>query len=235
MSKVALLGLIDSLEAGIQSLRWEPAHTEWADYYTDNNYTAAALEHKKSLVSEYLGHIQPTSVWDLGANVGIFSRLASERGITTVAFDIDPAAVERNYLTSRQRSERHLLPLVQDLVNPSSNLGWHSHERLSLLARAPAGALMALALVHHLAISNNVPLDNLARFFHSLARWLIIEFVPKSDSQVQRLFASREDIFPDYTREGFEQVFSGFFRIQRQAALRESDRWLYLMEAIPFE
>ena len=235
MGKVALLGLLDSLETGVNALRWKPRGTEWANYYCDTNYAPEALEHKKSLVSEYLDRISPGIVWDLGANVGVFSRLASERGIFTVAFDIDPAAVERNYLSCKRRSETHLLPLVQDLSNPSSNLGWRSNERASLIDRGPADAIMALALIHHLAISNNVPLDSLAGFFRDLAKWLIIEFVPKSDSQVQRLLASREDIFSAYTQENFERVFSTCFRIQRKSAIRSSERWLYLMEALPLE
>lgn len=235
MNKVALLGLIDSLETGINSLQWKPADTEWVEYYSDHNYTAEALEHKKNLVDEYLEPIQPTNVWDLGANVGIFSRLASQRGIPTVAFDIDPAAVERNYLSCKRQSETNLLPLVQDISNPSPDLGWNSHERTSLIHRGPASALMALALIHHLAISNNVPLENLASFFHSLGKWLIIEFVPKNDSQVQRLLASREDIFPGYTQENFEQIFSTYFKIQRQSVIQSSDRWLYLMEALPLD
>ena len=89
---------------------------------------------------------------------------------------------------------------------------------------------MALALVHHLAISNNVPLGMLAEFFAGLGRWLIIEFVPKSDSQVQRLLSTRQDIFPDYTPEGFEAAFSTRFTIQRRELIQGSERTLYLME-----
>jgi len=235
MNKLALLGLLDSLESGIRALQWRPAGTEWAEYYSDHNYTPEALQHKKQLVAEFLDAIKPGSVWDLGANIGVFSRLASERGIPTVAFDVDPAAVERNYLAVRRHNEINLLPLIQDLFNPSPNLGWQSRERLSLLERGPAGAVMALALIHHLAISNNVPLNRLASFFQALSQWLVIEFVPKQDSQVQRLLSNREDIFPDYTQESFEQAFSACFRMQRKAAVHESERCLYLMEALPLE
>ena len=231
MSMVALQGLIDSLETGVKSLRWRPAGTAWGDYYSDHNYSDVALDHKKSLVNEFLTLIQPANVWDLGANVGLFSRLASDRGIPTIAFDIDPGAVEQNYLMIKQKGETLLLPLLQDLTNPSPNLGWHSNERMSFLERAPAGAIMALALIHHLAITNNVPLESLANFFRALSRWLIIEFVPKSDSQVQRLLASREDVFPNYAREHFENTFESYYQIHRKESIHQSERWLYLMEA----
>jgi ribosomal protein L11 methylase PrmA len=167
-------------------------------------------------------------VWDLGANVGRFSRLASDRNIDTVAFDIDPAAVEKNYLDSRN-GETHLLPLLLDLTNPSPGLGWGHEERMSLLERGPVDLVMALALIHHLAISNNVPLEQLARFFSRVGQWLIMEFVPKSDSQVQRLLATREDIFSNYSQSGFEQAFERYFTIRRSVQVEGSERTLYLM------
>jgi hypothetical protein len=120
---------------------------------------------------------------------------------------------------------------VLDLTNPSPAIGWENQERGSFLQRAPAGLVLALALVHHLAISNNVPLEKLASFFTSLGPWLIIEFIPKEDSQVQRLLASREDIFPDYTRTGFEESFKPWFKIRECKPIEGSARTLYLMES----
>ena len=151
-------------------------------------------------MDHFLKSSTPHSVWDFGANTGYFSRLASQRGVPTVSFDIDPAAVEKNYRQVRQDNEKHLLPLVLDLANPSPDLGWANRERASLAARGPVDALLALALVHHLAISNNLPLERIAEYFSRVCHWLIIEFVPKSDSQVRRLLASRADIFPNYTQ-----------------------------------
>ena len=243
MSKIAFLGLIDNLESSVRRMSWKPSGTEWAGYYTDTNYSSTALEHKKKIVSNFLDRILPTDalypptdalypryLWDLGANTGLFSRLASERGIYTIAFDIDPAAVELNYRTCLDSQEKNLVPLVMDFTNPSPSIGWHNRERDSLMERAPTEAAMALALVHHLAISNNVPLPQLASFFRELTHWLIIEFVPKTDSQVQRLLATRQDIFPDYTFEGFEKAFGEFFRIVESVDVQDSQRRVYLME-----
>jgi len=98
------------------------------------------------------------------------------------------------------------------------------------VARGPADAVMALALVHHLAIGNNVPLPQLAAFLAALGRWLIIEFVPKSDSQVRRMMAAREDIFTDYTLEGFERDFGVYFALRQRDEIAESGRTLYLWE-----
>jgi ribosomal protein L11 methylase PrmA len=231
MSKQAMIGLLESLENTIKKLAWKPAGTEWGDYYENTNYTDSAFEHKKQLVHEWTLEKMPALVWDLGGNTGIFSREAASSGAFTVSFDIDPAAVEQNYRNGKAKKELNLLPLVLDLTNPSPSLGWNNNERDSFGARGPADMALALAVIHHLAISNNVPLPQLADFFTSICRWLVIEFVPKSDSQVQKLLASREDIFPTYTRKGFETAFSSRFIIRKTESVRDSERTLYLMEA----
>lgn len=230
MSMNAFLGLMDSLESGVRGLNWSTGGTEWGHYYDQHNYTEQGMEDKKQAVDEFLEQIRPQVVWDLGANVGLFSRLASDRGAFTVSFDVDPGAVEQNYREARRRREENLLPLSIDLTNPSANIGWHNQERLSLLDRGPADAVMALALIHHLAISNNVPLPQLRDFFYQAGKWLIIEFVPKSDSQVSRLLATREDIFPDYNQSAFEEVFAERFKIHTRKSIRDSERTICLME-----
>ncbi len=231
MSRNAFQGLIDSLESGVEKLHWKPADTEWGEYYEDShNYTPAALEHKQLVIERFLDRIKPAVLWDLGANTGMFSRLASQRDIPTTSFDIDPAAVEINYLTGKEKGDVNLLPLQIDLTNPSSGIGWQNQERASLLERGPVDAVLALALIHHLAIANNVPLEKIGVFFQSLCRWLIIELVPKSDSQVKRLLSTREDIFTDYTQEGFERIFSLYFETLEVVQIKESERVLYLLE-----
>lgn len=230
MRKNALLALIDNLESAVKKLEWRPGKTEWGDYYESTNYTSASHEHKKELVTEYLDRVEPKSVWDLGANTGLFSRLAADRGIPTVSCDIDPLAVEKNYRQSKG-AKTHILPLLLDLSNPSPGIGWKNEERLSLMERGPVDMVFALALIHHLAISNNLPLPRIADFFHHLCKWLVIEFVPKTDSQVRRLLSTREDIFPDYTQEAFETVFSEYFDIAESSTVEDSERTLYLMSA----
>jgi len=229
VSKMAFRGIVDSLESLIRKLRWKPGGTEWADYYEATNYSVEAQAEKQRLVSEYLACVQPKMVWDLGANTGVFSRLATGVGALTVAYDVDPAAVEKNYLKAREEDESALLPLVLDLTNPSPGLGWENRERMSLIERGPADLVLALALVHHLAISNNLPFFKIVNFFRKICRDLIIEFIPKEDSQVQRLLASREDIFPDYNRECFEKAFVEYFIIERSEKISDSERTLYLM------
>jgi len=225
----SLLGLIDNLESTVKAQDWQPAGTVWGDYYDKTNYSDKAEEHKKEIAARFLSEINPTSVWDLGANTGVYSKLASTKDIPTVAFDIDPAAVELNYCESVKAGDRYILPLLIDLTNPSPSLGWANRERKSLAERGPVDTVMALALVHHLAIANNVPLSSIAEYFSTLAKNLIIEFVPKEDSQTKRLLSSREDIFDQYNSHGFEEAFAGFYEIIEKIAVDDSARMIYRM------
>jgi len=234
MTKFAMEGLIDNLQAAIRKLQWHPPRTEWGNYYEDTNYSDRAFQQKKQFVNEILDRVQPRSVADLGANTGVFSRLASSKNIFTLSIDGDPAAVEQNYLESKKSNEKNLLPLWIDLTNPSAASGWDNEERSSWSERCKADCVFALALIHHLAISNNVPFWKLAKFFSKLSKFLIIEFVPKSDSQVQRLLASRQDIFHSYSQEAFEVEFQKYFRILHHTPVSESERVLYCMEAKVF-
>ena len=230
LPKNSFLGLIDSLHSAIKKLTWSPKGTEWANYYFDTNYSEKSFEQKKKIISDWLEEIKPKFAWDLGSNTGIFSRIAASKGIETISFDIDSAAVEQNFLNAQKNNEKYILPLLLDLTNPSPSIGWENQERKSFADRGPVEIVMALALIHHLAISNNLPLSNIATFFQKICKHLIIEFIPKTDSQISRLLVTREDIFDDYSKEKFEEEFKNFFIIHKKIELDDSERILYLME-----
>lgn len=230
VSRRGMLALIDSLESAVDGLRPPASASHWARYYRDHRYTDRALAHKKELVDRFLAATAPESAWDLGANTGLFSRLCAERDIATLALDGDHDAIEAAYRQHRDSgSRKDFLPLVMDLTNPSPSLGWAHQERMSLAERAPADVVLALALVHHLAIAGNVPLPDLARFFAELGRWLVVEFVPKDDEQTKRLLASRRDVWPDYEIGTFERAFEAAFSIEERCPIEGSRRTLYLM------
>lgn len=231
VSRVGILGLVSSLESTVKRLRWRTRSSVWERYYNETNYTPLALEGKKKAVECMVDRVKPSTIWDLGANVGMFSRICAQRDISTVSFDSDAMTVELNYRQCRRDGETRVLPLLVDLSNPSAAIGWRNHERMSLSDRGPVEMVLALALIHHLVIGNNVPLESAAGFFSSLCQSLVVEFVPKNDSQVKRMLASREDIFFDYTEQGFENAFSRYFEIVDAVPIPESDRTLYLMSS----
>jgi hypothetical protein len=230
MSKHALGGLVAGLDRAVRKLRWEPGPSAWRDYYDDSDhYSSTAAGRKQELVREYVGQAAPRVVWDLGANVGAYGRLAAAAGAFVVCFDVDPACVELNYRRSIEAGEPTLLPLVCDLTNPSPALGWSHQERMSMAERGPADLVLALALVHHLAIGNNVPFERLAAFFASLGDRLIVEFIPKDDPMVVKMLSTRTDVFDGYHEDGFVSAFGNYFQVERREVLSESARSVYLM------
>ncbi len=232
-SKRALLGLLDNLEGAVKSLKWVPVGTQWEDYYEEdkNNYKSESLRHKAQLVEEYIKFSKPQSVWDMGANTGIFSRIAaSKKGTEVISFDIDYGALEKHYLKIKESEIKNILPIFSDFTNPTPDTGWENEERDSLIKRGPADMIMALAFIHHLAIPHNLPFSYIASGFAKIGKNLIVEFIDKKDSQVQILLANRKDIFSNYTKEDFEQEFKKYFKILKATPIKNTKRTLYLME-----
>jgi len=234
ISTDAMRALVGGLERAIARLDWRPEGTTWADYdaAVDESYTPAGRGHKQEVVGAWLRELAPERVLDLGANVGEYSRMAAEHGADVISFDGDPACVERSWREVKEQGETRRLPLLADLANPAPSQGFAHRERDSFAARSAADLVLALALVHHLAIGDNVPLERIAAFFAELAPAAIVEFVPKGDTRVRQLLASREDVFADYDRRGFEAAFGRHFRIEATAPLRDSERILYRMRRI---
>jgi ribosomal protein L11 methylase PrmA len=231
ISATRLRALGDNLRRTVSGLRWTPAGTEWADYADNTSYSGRATAAKERLVAEYVAAAGGDTVWDLGANTGRYSRIAADAGRRVLAFDIDPAAAERNYRTLAAEGRLDILPLVMDLANPSPGIGWAGRERRALLDRASADVTLSLALVHHLAISRNVPLEMFIDLLADLAPTAIVEFVPKEDPMVRRLLAARRDVFPRYTLDGFRDAARTRFAIEAETPIEESGRTLFLLRA----
>lgn len=230
ISKKSLETLISGLLEFVQNLRIPQAITEWGDYYNDTNYTDEAFRTKGEMVRSLCESLRPRSVCDLGANCGEFSRVLPSDIPLIISADIDPVAVDKNYRQVRQQKERNIYPILQDLCNPSPGIGWMNRERSSFAERAKCDLVLALALIHHLCIGNNLPLDYVASFLRSLAPNAIVEFVPKEDSQTQRLLSSREDIFPEYHLEKCLSVFGNFFSSAEQHPIPGTKRTILLFK-----
>jgi ribosomal protein L11 methylase PrmA len=231
VSREALTAIIAHLEKTVSRLSWRPAGTTWADYYDSHAYNDEAFLQKQRAVAAYVDRVHAENIWDFGANTGVFSQIAAGRSAAVCAFDIDPACVDLNYRHCRDSDVRNVLPLLLDLTNPTPAIGWAHQERKSLVERGPADLVMALALIHHLAISNNVSFERIADFLHQAGRHLIIEYVPKHDPQVRRLLRSREDVFDRYDQTGFEKAFRRRFEISDSQPIGTDGRVLYLMES----
>jgi ribosomal protein L11 methylase PrmA len=232
MSRSSLQSLLESLESFVRGIRWVPQGTEWADYEEAHGYGQESLDLKAERVRTAVERTAPARVWDLGANTGAFSRIARDAGASVIAVDADPAAVDRNF-RREQNGPGGILPLLVDLAQPSPSLGWATSERMSLAQRGPADMVLALALIHHLAITNNVPLPLIASWISGLGQRAVVEWVPKSDPQAQRLLLSRRDIFDTYSEDGFVEAFSEYFDVETREPIPGTDRVIYSLTRRP--
>ncbi len=227
MSPTRQAALLDSLVRVVAGLKWAPVGTEWASYGVASSYDDESAARKDVVVADRLAAIKPSVVWDLGANAGRYSAIAAGVAERVVALDIDPAAGERHWQSLQARDETRILPLLQDLANPSPPIGWDARERRSLFDRAEDATLLALALVHHLAIGRNIPLPMLSVTLARLGAALVLEWVPKEDPMVQRLLATREDVFPDYTEAGFRRAFEPEWHVVDATSVEGTHRVIY--------
>ncbi len=231
INKQQLKNILNNLQTTVENINLPKYKTEWENYYNFTNYTEKSFDEKYNIINKFRSMISPKNVWDFGSNTGIFSRIFSNNGAKVTAFDIDKMAIEKNYLKIKKDNEKNIFPLIFDLANPSPSLGWANKERKNLIQRAKnIDLILALALIHHLRFTYNIPLENVAEYFCNISKYLIIEFVDKKDSKVQKMLLNRKDIFDDYTKENFETVFEKYYKILNKERISDTERTLYLME-----
>ncbi len=228
LPKQAFENMLRSLHAWISKLY--PADTEktvWQDYDQEHSYDNEEFRAKMDFVSRFTEAAKPEMLWDIGCNTGEFSAAALKAGAGfVVGFDADHGALEKAFARA-ENGNLSLLPLFMDLANPSPDQGWEQRERAGLEERAKADAIIALAVIHHMAISHNVPLARAVNWLVGLAPHGIIEFVPKSDPMVQTLLALREDVFADYSEETFTNTLQSNARIIRSETISATGRKLF--------
>lgn len=229
-SKLQMEFLISDLQKTILNIKMQKQKSEWGEYYGNTNYSPDSFAEKIRILENYKQKIPCSRIADFGANSGRFSRIFKDKAEIILACDIDNEAVEKNYMQVKDVNETNILPLLVDICNPSPAIGWANCERFSLFERIKnIDTILALALIHHLTIGKNLPFEKIAQTFSFLTEYLVIEFVEKNDSQVQKLLKNREDIFFDYTQQNFEDSFKIFFEIIDRQPITDTKRILYLM------
>jgi hypothetical protein len=222
---------VQKLRSLLQKLRLPQRKTTWSDY-SRAHYASDALARKEAFVSERVANRQFALAWDLGCNDGRFSRIIAGSAKTVVAMDADAGSIDHLYGDLRKEHCPNILPLLMNVANPSPAQGWSCSERASLFNRGQPDLTLALALVHHLVISANVPLAALVQWLGQTTRELIIEFISKDDPMVRRLLLNKDDTYADYDREAFEAYLRRWFRVGAQTELPGGTRFLYHVTAI---
>ncbi len=231
-SKQKMLLLLNGLLNYVAKLQVKKSKTTWDDYYKETILSNDYLTEKTRLVQLFLKSVSFSSVIDLGANDGYFSLLYKNTDKQIVAIDSDANCINDLYRTVRSQKINNILPLINELNNPSPAIGWNNIERTAFWERMKADMVFALALVHHLAIAGNVPLELIADWLLPMGKYLLVEFIPKSDEKVKLLLQNREDIFDAYSKENFEAVFVKKYQILLQEKITGTERILYLMQRI---
>jgi ribosomal protein L11 methylase PrmA len=224
LSKDRLVAMLCGLRDYIAQLSLPGEKTIWDDYADNNSYDAERRAAKHEFVGKAVAGVAPRLLFDIGCNSGDFSQTALDYGAESVAgFDFDFGALERAF-SRFDKMGAPVLPLWLDATNPSPSQGWANAERASLQDRSDADMVLALAVIHHLAIAKNVPLDMAVDWLMGLAPAGVIEFPSKADPMVQQLLKNRPDIFPDYTEEAFLAHVGARGAITRQERLGETGR-----------
>ncbi len=220
---------LESMNRLVSKLKWKAGETSWSGYRQSNTYSDDDDKRKQAFVAEVAAAKRPTLTWDMGCNDGAYSRIAAESSDRVVAFDFDHATVEALYRSLKQEGNTKILPLVSNLADPSPALGWRGLERKPLVDRGAPDLMLALALIHHVSISANIPIADFLQWARDMGTTLLIEFPKRTDPMVRALLANKhEGANPDYEEGNFERELEKRFNIERREELPSGDRILFL-------
>ena len=218
---------IDRLRRTVERLRWEPRRSTWSEYQREHSYDDADLQRKAGFVEGILARRRWPLVWDVGCNTGSYSRLAAKHADYVLALDADHVVVDRLYQALAAGGPSNILPLVADVANPSPGLGWRGRERLPLGDRAAPALILCLALMHHVVIGRNIPLDDFVVWLAQFNAEVILEFVGRDDPMVQRLLRNRRDQEFDYSEPALGAALERHFGDVRHETLASGTRTLF--------
>ena len=228
-NKTKLIRIVDHLRSRVKAI--QPSHRNrqgWKEYYDEGILNKEYLSNKQKIVTAMLEKIEAGTACDLGCNRGIFSRLLAKKIPLVIAADEDEVSVSGVYHDA-QKNQENILPLCVDLANPPGDGGFNNQERKGFVKRMNYDVTLALALVHHLCVGKNIPLESIANFLSSFTRKLIIEFIPAEDEKAQQLLSRKEIVFSGYTQDAFELFFARHFIIAEKVVVAPSKRTIYLM------
>lgn len=232
LSKKAQNNILTSLFDYIKKLKLNE-ESEWGDYYEKTNYDDQAFEAKKQLIKEWVLPLNAQKLIDIGGNDGTFAREFLSVVKDVIVTDIDSNSVGYNYHQVQLNNEGNMLPFVSDILQPAPGLGFNNTERNSLIERLAIygpDVTLALAIIHHITLSGNVPFYKSAEFFAKFSKHLVIEFPKRDDSWVESLLVRKREFvnhFDFYNEINFEEEYSQFFQLEKKQAISGTQRVLY--------
>ena len=235
LSKKSQNNIIESLYNYISKLQLKES-SEWGNYYTKTNYNEGAFKTKKDLIRDWVQPLNAQKLIDVGGNDGTFARTVQDLVNHIIVTDIDSNAVDFNLKQIQENKEENMLPFVCDVLQPAPGIGFNNTERESLINRLKDYApdvTMALALIHHITLSGNVPFEKSAEFFAKFSKNLIIEFPKRKDSWVESLLVRKREFFNHfdfYNQSEFEKGYLNYFDLVKKEEVSGTKRVMYLFK-----
>jgi len=223
-SKTMVIGLVQSLSRLVRSLSIDIDHTDWSDYDQTHSYEDVEHETKKAFVEKVVSARPTDFVWDIGCNTGTFSRIAAAHAHHVISVDGDHNAIEKLYQAERSNKDSNILPMVMNLANISPDQGWAGTERGAFDKREKPDIVLVLALVHHIRISANIPLDLFLAWLRKLDAEIVIEFVNRNDEMVVKLLTNKKEQYIDYNLDEFVGQVKKHFTIKAREQLKGGKR-----------
>ncbi len=226
-SKKSFINLLSQMRNFISKLKSKKKISDWDTYEENNTYQVQEEEDKLSVIKNFVDKHNPSFLVDLGCNEGKYSEYASkQKNVKVVGIDFDLNVLDRAYIKSKKNNP-NFFPMYVDFSNPSSNLGWAGSERKGLQERSNFDCVIALALIHHLVIAKNIPLEDVIKWIVSFAPSGLIEFVPKEDPTAKIMMSLKGDIFKDYEEKKFETLLSKYAKIKNISNVTSTNRKIY--------
>lgn len=224
---------VSALMRLVTSLYWDIKRSTWSNYVQEHNYSDHDLQGKKDFVEMVVSRSKYGLVWDIGCNTGVFSLIVARHVGYVIAMDSDPLAIDRLFEVLERENNTRILPLIANIADPSPAIGWRNRERKLLHQRGRPDLILALALIHHLVIAANIPMSECIDWLAEQSDELLIEFVDRGDTMVDKLLCNKQDIYSDYNRDSFENALSKHYNIIEKKTLSSGLRTLYLAQKKP--
>ncbi len=229
-SKAMVVGLVQSLKRLVKRLSKKSQQTAWSHYAKNNSYTNSDQDEKSGFIIKNIEYKNYKMIWDLGCNTGNFSRLVNARCEQVISVDGDHEAIDDLYLANRAKNtDTNILPLVINLANFSPWQGWAGKERAAFDGRKRPDLVMCLAVIHHICIGSNIPLEMFLGWLRSLDADLVLEFVSRDDEMVQKLLINRKDKFEGYSNNRFLEKIEPLFNIEDRLLLKDGKREIFAL------
>lgn len=229
-SEAMVLGTIQGLRRTVEKLHTPDSRTTWGNYDSEHSYAEASFQAKKAFVEKHVQARHRRMAWDLGCNTGTFSKLCTQNADYVLSVDGDEKAIERLYQNQKAENGTKILPLVMNLGNISPNQGWRGKERRSFDSRVKPELVLCLALIHHIVISANIPLEEFLGWLRQLETDVVIELVGLEDDMTRMLLRNRVNQYQELSEPNFERIVSSMFEIRASQPLKGGVRKLYFLQ-----